>query len=104
MKKIHLSFIILSVSCVVTSEVKAFTLNPYYNYHHHNAITRGNEWKCYESKTILSESSSKDSSSSYDNSDSSSKGIVSSLTNIVNFVMGSNEGDKNLKSDGTCIV
>jgi len=33
----------------------------------------------------------KASSSSYDTSDSSSKGIVSSLTGIVNFVMGSNE-------------
>lgn len=99
MKKINLSYIVLSVT-FVTSEVEGFTLNHNYHHRHHQTLTRFNGEKSHESKIILFESSN-DSSSSYDNSDSSSKGIVSSLTNIVNFVMGSKEGDNNLKSDGT---
>ena len=42
--------------------------------------------------------------SSYENSDSSSKGIVSTLTGLVNFVMGVNTNSNQFENDGmyTC--
>ena len=39
-------------------------------------------------------------SSSYENSDSSSKGIVSTLTGLVNFVMGVNTNSNQFENDG----
>lgn len=79
---------------LLTNDVMAFTVKN----HHNNNLSSKNRIKSFHPRFRLS--ILKDSPSSYENSDSSSKGIVSSLTNIVNFVMGSRAENNDLEREG----
>jgi hypothetical protein len=94
MRSIIIAFVVLT-QCILPSN--SFTVNTKHYNHHHRSIesTKNNRKDIIVSQLANNNNEEKNSlsspSSSYDTSDSSSKGIVSSLTGVVNFVMGNKE-------------